>query len=426
LKVFGCEGSKLMRLLAVANPFVQHGGGSYRARKSLIEYPSHGIEPYLLIPPIDYGSYDVDTISTLVSNGVKVIGCLRHNPNNTVVRGVRNLLHLVIPRILTHVDLGNYPSDINAVLSFHEVWNTLWLTQFIALKMRKPSIAILQLPPFYASKRRLKALHQVTKIYYSYVYNGNYAKKIAAYICRNILDASYRYSIRNVLNRYDLVIGISRSIGVEMGLESSGKVYCMDPGVTLDEGDLKLINDLRNRFREKKNYIVFGGRPDAGKGIVEGILVFKKIVECFSDYKLYVTGRIRSSVANRLLRFAKHLGIDGKVVFMGFVPREERLRIVREAKLMLYPSHIDAFSYAVAESLTLGTPVVAYDIPAIDIYYRDLEGIRVVRELDIDAMVDEAIDVLSRSKVEVEAPKLRPWNEIVEEEVNLIKRVVGV
>jgi len=99
-------------------------------------------------------------------------------------------------------------------------------------------------------------------------------------------------------------------------------------------------------------------------------LVFRKIASVFNDYKLYVTGKISNNIANRLFRFAKRLGIDDKVVFTGFISREERFRIVREARLMLYPSHIDAFSYAVAESLLLGTPIVAYDIPAIDIYYK--------------------------------------------------------
>jgi len=152
--------------------------------------------------------------------------------------------------------------------------------------------------------------------------------------------------------------------------------------------------------------------------------VFKKIANIFNSYKLYVTGKIGSNTANKLLRFAKRLGIGDKVVFTGFVSREERFRVVREAKLMLYPSHVDAFPYVVAESLLLGTPVVAYDIPAIDIYYKGLEGIRIVRKLDMDAMASEAIDILFRDRVDVEVPRLGPWRDIIEEEVSLIKRVV--
>jgi len=49
---------------------------------------------------------------------------------------------------------------------------------------------------------------------------------------------------------------------------------------------------------------------------------------------------------------------------------------------MLYPSHFDAFPYAVCESLHVGTPVVAYKIPALEIYYGKTEGVRLVDEGD--------------------------------------------
>jgi len=48
---------------------------------------------------------------------------------------------------------------------------------------------------------------------------------------------------------------------------------------------------------------------------------------------------------------------------------------VNESRSMLYPSHFDAFPYAVCESLHVGTPVVAYKIPALEIYYGKTEGV---------------------------------------------------
>ena len=46
---------------------------------------------------------------------------------------------------------------------------------------------------------------------------------------------------------------------------------------------------------------------------------------------------------------------------------------------MIYPSHVDAFSYTVLEALNLKTPVIAYDIPALRIYYNNLEGVTLVK-----------------------------------------------
>jgi len=224
----------------------------------------------------------------------------------------------------------------------------------------------------------------------------------------------------------ELIVGISRAVCVEMGAEESSRVHCMDPGVSFDEEDLKEIQAIRNRVKEKKGYLVFGGRPDAAKGIVEALLAFKKIAERFPDRKLLITGKIHSAVAERIRRAAKKIGVDEKIAFTGFLPREERLRALREAAAVLYPSHVDAYPYAVAESLLLGTPVIAYSIPAIEIYFGELSGVRTVEELDTDALAEEALEVLSSSRVEVELPpRLRPWEEIMDEEISLIERAAG-
>jgi glycosyltransferase involved in cell wall biosynthesis len=76
----------------------------------------------------------------------------------------------------------------------------------------------------------------------------------------------------------------------------------------------------------------------------------------------------------RIAKACKKLGIENKVVFTGFVPREKRFEIVAKARLMLYPSHVDSFSYAVLESLHLGTPVWATEYQALEIYYSKCSG----------------------------------------------------
>jgi len=77
------------------------------------------------------------------------------------------------------------------------------------------------------------------------------------------------------------------------------------------------------------------------------------------------------------------------------------------------------------ESLHLGTPVVAYDIPALKLYYDGCPGVRLVKEGDVEALVAEALNILSSKSVEVEPPQLRSWDEIMQEETNLIKRIMS-
>jgi glycosyltransferase involved in cell wall biosynthesis len=110
-------------------------------------------------------------------------------------------------------------------------------------------------------------------------------------------------------------------------------------------------------------------------------------------------------------RACKKLDIEDKVVITGFVPREKRFEIVAKARLMLYPSHVDAFPYAVLESLHLGTPVVGYRIPALEIYYSKCPGVELVEEGDVEALTVKAIEVLEKCVKAVEPPKIKSWRD---------------
>jgi glycosyltransferase involved in cell wall biosynthesis len=123
------------------------------------------------------------------------------------------------------------------------------------------------------------------------------------------------------------------------------------------------------------------------------------------------TGRISPGIYARVKRVLRRLGIEDKVVFTGFVSREKRFEIVAKAKLMLYPSHVDAFSYVVLESLHLETPVVGYRIPALEIYYGKSPGVELVEKGDIEALTVKTIDVLEKGIEAVEPPKIKSWRD---------------
>jgi glycosyltransferase involved in cell wall biosynthesis len=77
------------------------------------------------------------------------------------------------------------------------------------------------------------------------------------------------------------------------------------------------------------------------------------------------------------MELARKLNIHDKILLTGHIPREELFMLKAKALVHLYPSHEDAFPYSVLESLALGTPVVAYDIPALRINFLEkrAEGI---------------------------------------------------
>jgi len=66
--------------------------------------------------------------------------------------------------------------------------------------------------------------------------------------------AKIRY--KKVLRKYDIVLGVSKSIAVEMGGEWLDKVRYLNPGVSLDKEDIDTIEKVRKKS-EKRKIILF-------------------------------------------------------------------------------------------------------------------------------------------------------------------------
>jgi glycosyltransferase involved in cell wall biosynthesis len=140
-----------------------------------------------------------------------------------------------------------------------------------------------------------------------------------------------------------LLVGVTKAVSIEMGDEWAERIISLDPGVSLDKEDLLIVERVKKRVREKENYIVFGGRPSVHKGLAETLIIFKQISKHFAEIKLIITGRILNKTLILVKKICKRLDIEDKVVFTGFIPREDRFKIIAKAKLTLYPSHEDAF-----------------------------------------------------------------------------------
>jgi glycosyltransferase involved in cell wall biosynthesis len=64
----------------------------------------------------------------------------------------------------------------------------------------------------------------------------------------------------------------------------------------------------------------------------------------------------------RLRRLARRLGVDDRIRFLGWLPREEARALMQEADVFLFPSLHDDAPFAVVEALEAGLPVVCLDV----------------------------------------------------------------
>jgi glycosyltransferase involved in cell wall biosynthesis len=316
----------------------------------------------------------------------------------------------------------------NVVISFHEDLPYLRLASELKNLYSAPAITFLQSTPFYGDKTRMLNIKEACLLHRRLLVNS--WSKMALDTVRGFLKENRR-EIEVLLDSLDMIIAISKAIVIEMQRVPENTVY-MDPGVSLDSGAMNIIRRIRALNIPREDYIAFVGRPtDCRKGFAEALIAFKSLLKEFPSLKLLVVGTTSPRFKKGVYRsLDKYLGIDrSKVVFTGFLSREDLYKLIRGSRLILYPSHADAYPFVVLESLMLETPVVAYRIPALEMYYGNIEGkgIWLVKERDIDALVGAAVEVLEleRSKdLKVEFPRIRPMDDIMREEVVLINRVL--
>jgi glycosyltransferase involved in cell wall biosynthesis len=83
---------------------------------------------------------------------------------------------------------------------------------------------------------------------------------------------------------------------------------------------------------------------------------------------------------------SRELGLDGRVRFLGSVPRERVLRLFRAADASLLPSAWENFPHTVVEALAVGCPVIATSVGGVPEVVRDGENGLLVPARDPEAL----------------------------------------
>jgi glycosyltransferase involved in cell wall biosynthesis len=268
-------------------------------------------------------------------------------------------------------------------------------------------------PPFY--KDSLTYLRRLIKFYGINPYTG---KGFHTRFLYNELIAKPTYRKLLKINKPTFIAGVS-----EAPLKLSGlKGEVIRPGNAFDHSLLK------HRNNGKEDYVVFWSRLNQDKGIQE-IPEVLRLINKHRRTKLILMGKFFDKYNyKRFWSKVRKYGLD--VEYLGFVEREKLNSIVSKARLLLYPSHVDGFSLVVLEALALGTPVVAYDIPAITSVYGMLNAVRIVREFDVASMANEALKVLSLSESQIidlmNDPKLLSFLELHSSWDNVANAIEGL
>lgn len=185
-----------------------------------------------------------------------------------------------------------------------------------------------------------------------------------------------------IKQRFDYVITTSES--VEPGLQARG---FKQPLLV----STNFINNLGTKpvpYEHKPYTIVFCGRMVKLKGVDDVLATCRQLQQTTPDFRAVMMGVGPELDSLRAQAAQANLPID----FPGRVDEATKFDLLSKSKLFVFPSIEEGWGIAIAESLSVGTPVLAYDLAVYAPIFG--EHIHTVPLRNTEALVGRAQDLL--------------------------------
>ena len=157
-----------------------------------------------------------------------------------------------------------------------------------------------------------------------------------------------------------------RDVALRWGLDPDRVSVLPNPAPQVPP--MPVRDELRRELGFADSTIVFAGRLGRQKAL--GVLLHA--LADVPDVTLAVAGDGPERAS--LERTAHDLGLDGRVSFLGAVPRDRVLRLFRAADASVLPSAWENFPHTVVEALAVGCPVIATAVGGVPEVVRDGEN----------------------------------------------------
>lgn len=112
------------------------------------------------------------------------------------------------------------------------------------------------------------------------------------------------------------------------------------------------------------SYLLYPANAWPHKNHERLIRAFALALARMEDAKLVLCGHFFQA-RDRLQRLAAGEKVDERVVFLPFLPEREAWALIRNARLLVFPSLYEGFGMPVLEAMALGTPVACSDLPPL-------------------------------------------------------------
>lgn len=152
---------------------------------------------------------------------------------------------------------------------------------------------------------------------------------------------------------------------------------------------------------EEEYDAIFVGRHVLSKGVIDLIEIWGSVTGRLPAARLVMAGYCYPDRLVELQSLIAERGLGDRIRIMGPVGEDEKIRLLKSAKVCLFPSYIEGWGLVPAEALACGLPAVVYDLPVYRENVRPCEAVFAVPTGDCRAMAEKTIELLSGNSFEL-------------------------
>ena len=122
---------------------------------------------------------------------------------------------------------------------------------------------------------------------------------------------------------------------------------------------------LRDRYGLNKKYLYHLGNIEPRKNLIVLLKAFAQVCrEIKEDYALVLSGQ-PGWLTQSLQRFLQDYPLKDRILFTGYVPRNDLPLFMNGAEVFVFPSLYEGFGLPVLEAMSCGTPVISSNCSSI-------------------------------------------------------------
>lgn len=202
----------------------------------------------------------------------------------------------------------------------------------------------------------------------------------------------------------------------------SNKIVCISPelrkqleGLVSEEKVLVIPNAIgspRNTLSSTKinipedKYLLFLSNIERSKGIVDFIDICQKVHYSNPDVKFVIVGAESDpELVAKIKKQVEFSTFRDSMIWLGPVYGIDKFKIIESATCLIYPSYNDAFPITLLESLSQGTPVIAYETGGIPSIIEHSKNGLLCKQGDISELLTQALSIINSSELRAKMSK---------------------